>query len=68
MGLHAGHPRRRHTDLLRESPVLDTSRETRSLTGQPSRVDQVRQLLDLVDRGLLSEEEFARQQAKVMGS
>ena len=68
MGLPAGHSRRRATDPLRDSPALDTSRETRSLTAQPSRVDQVRELLDLVDRGLLSDEEFARQQAKVLGS
>ena len=61
-------PRRRHADLLRGSPALDRSVATFPPSPQPSRVDQVRELLDLVDRGLLSEEEFDRQQAKLLDS
>jgi hypothetical protein len=61
-------PRRRHVDLLRGSPALHRSADGLTPTTQPSHVDQVRELLDLVDRGLLSEEEFERQQAKILRS
>ena len=61
-------PRRRHADLLRDSPVLRPGIESTAGTAAPNRVDQLRELLDLVDRGLLSEEEFARQEAKILGS
>jgi hypothetical protein len=60
--------RSRHVDLLRGSPALDRRGDAVAPTAQPSRVDQMRELLDLVDRGLLSEEEFERQQAKISGS
>jgi hypothetical protein len=62
-----GTPRRRHADLLRDTPHLDR-RDDVAPPAQPSRVDQVRELLDLVDRGLLSEEEFERQHAKIVGA
>ncbi len=67
MDARQGPSRRRHADHLRDPPDLDR-RHDAVPTAQPSRVDQVRELLDLVDRGLLSEEEFARQQAKIVGS
>ncbi len=67
MDARQGPSRRRHADLLRDAPDLDR-RDDAVPPAQPSRVDQVRELLDLVDRGLLSEEEFARQQAKIVGS
>jgi hypothetical protein len=65
---HGRSPRSRHVDLLRGSPALDPTSAAQLPNAQPSRVDQVRELLDLVDRGLLSEEEFERQQAKIIGS
>ncbi|GAB3051171.1 hypothetical protein GCM10027053_08130 [Intrasporangium mesophilum] len=67
MDSRPGTSRRRHADLLRDAPDLDR-RDDAAPSPVPSRVDQVRELLDLVDRGLLSEEEFERQQAKIVGS
>ena len=53
--------RRQHLDLLRRRPTLDPV-----TVEQPvRRVDQLRALLRLVDRGVLSPEEFDRQQEKV---
>ena len=54
--------RRRHLDLLRRRPVLDPV----PVEQQPTqRLDQLRALLELVDRGVLSAEEFERQERKV---
>ena len=54
--------RRRHLDLLRRRPVLDPV----PVEQQPTqRLEQLRALLELVDRGVLSAEEFERQERKV---
>lgn len=54
--------RRQHLDLLRRRPTLDPV----AVEQQPGqRLDQLRALLRLVDRGVLSPEEFDRQQEKV---
>ena len=54
--------RRRHLGLLRRRPVLDPV----PVEQQPvERLDQLRALLQLVDRGMLSAEEFERQERKV---
>lgn len=65
---HGENPRRRHADLLRGAPSLDRDAERAVRPAVPSRVDQLRELIDLVDRGLLSEEEFERQEAKIRDS
>jgi len=57
--------RREHVGVLRRRPTLDTSTDPGSAPAGVRRVDQVRALVELYDRGLLSEEEFERQQAKV---
>lgn len=59
--------RRDHTGLLRRPPPLDAGVGPAAAALQPRRVDEVRQLLLLVDRGLLSEEEFEGQVRKVFG-
>ena len=59
--------RRDHTGLLRRPPPLDAGVGPAVAAVQPRRVDEVRQLLRLVDRGLLSEEEFEGQVRKVFG-
>ena len=54
--------RRRHLDLLRRRPVLAPV----PVEQQPTqRLEQLRALLELVDRGVLSAEEFERQERKV---
>ncbi|MGY2702362.1 MULTISPECIES: hypothetical protein [unclassified Nocardioides] len=55
--------RRQHLDLLRRRPTLDPVPVERP--GAVRRVDQLRALLQLVDRGVLSAEEFERQERKV---
>jgi len=57
--------RRRHVDLLRRRPVLDAVPVDPTASGAVRRVDQLRALLHLVDRGVLSADEFERQQEKV---
>ena len=57
--------RRQHVDLLRRRPTLDPAPVERPAVGAVRRVDQLRALLGLVDRGVLSAEEFERQEAKV---
>ena len=55
--------RRQHLDLLRRRPTLEPVP-----VEPPSavrRVDQLRALLQLVERGMLSAEEFERQELKV---
>lgn len=57
--------RREHLGVLRSPPTLDV--RPGGATGPPGlrRSDEVRLLLRLVDRGILSEEEFERQVRKV---
>jgi hypothetical protein len=56
--------RRQHLGLLRRRPVLDPV----PVEQQPTqRLDQLRALLQLVDRGVLSAEEFERQEQKIFG-
>jgi hypothetical protein len=57
--------RRGHVGVLRRRPTLDTTTDASSTAVGVRRVDEVRALVDLYDRGLLSEEELERQQAKV---
>ncbi len=57
--------RRRHVDLLRRRPVLDDSPVDPPAVLAVRRVDQLRALLHLVERGVLSPDEFERQEEKV---
>jgi hypothetical protein len=60
--------RRNHTGLLRRPPPLDPLAGSGAAAVQPRLVDEVRQLLGLVDRGLLSDEEFERQVLRLFGT
>jgi hypothetical protein len=51
--------------VLRRRPTLDTTADPSSTAAGVRRVDQVRALVDLYDRGQLSEEELEREQAQV---
>ena len=51
--------------VLRRRPVVDASAEHFMPEVDVRRSNQVRELLSLVDRGLLSEEEFAQQQDRL---
>jgi hypothetical protein len=58
---------RRHLiDLLRRPPVLDRTEVSATSAAGLRSVDQVREMLDLVDRGLLSDEEFVGQRDKLL--
>ena len=57
--------RRQHVDLLRRRPTLDPVAVEATAPAAVRRLDQLRALLRLVERGMLSAEEFERQQAKV---
>jgi hypothetical protein len=57
--------RLRHADLLRRRPRLDAVSVDPREVQAVYRVDQLRALLDLVERGLLSPDEFERQEDKV---
>jgi len=57
--------RRQHVGVLRSPPSLDTRSGASAALPGLRRSDEVRQLLRLVDRGVLSEEEFERQMRKV---
>jgi hypothetical protein len=57
--------RRRHVDLLRGRPDLDAGSVDPAADRAVRRIDQVRALLHLVDRGVLSPDEFERQEGKV---
>ena len=57
--------RRRHVDLLRRRPRLGAPAVEPPVEIVVDRVDQVRALLRLVERGVLSADEFERQQDKV---
>jgi len=52
-----------HVGVLRARPVLDQGNEPVDRSAGPRRVDELRLLLQLVDRGLLSEEELDTQLA-----
>lgn len=56
--------RRRHVGVLRRRPRLDPG-APEAPGGAVRRLAEVRALLRLVERGLLSAEEFEREQAKV---
>jgi hypothetical protein len=57
--------RRRHVDLLRRRPVLGATPVDPPAFQAAYRVDQLRALLHLVERGVLSPDEFERQEEKV---
>ena len=57
--------RRRHVDLLRRRPLLDPVTVDAPAPRAGRRVDQLRALVHLVERGVLSAEEFERHQEKV---
>lgn len=59
--------RRDHLGLLRRRPPLDPRADLVVGPAALRRVDEVRQLLRLVDRGLLSEEELENQLQKIYG-
>jgi hypothetical protein len=59
--------RRQHVDLLRRRPTLDPVVAEQAATSAVRRLDQLRELLRLVERGVLSAEEFERQEQKVFG-
>ena len=54
--------RRSHVDLLRRRPLLDPVVEASPATAAGSRIVQLRVLLHLVERGVLSPEELELQQ------
>ena len=54
--------RRSHIDLLRRRPLLDPVVVTSPASAAVGRVDQLRVLLHLVERGVISAEELERQQ------
>ena len=57
--------RERHVDLLRGPPVLNAAPADPTAHRAVHRLDQVRALLHLVDRGVLSPGEFETQESKV---
>jgi hypothetical protein len=57
-----------HVGLLRTRPVLDHGAEPVDTPVSPRRVDELRLLLQLVDRGLLSEEELDLQLISMFGA
>jgi hypothetical protein len=59
--------RRQHLDLLRRRPRLDPGAVEPAANGAVRRLDQLRELLRLVERGVLSAEEFELQEEKVFG-
>ena len=54
--------RRSHVDLLRRRPLLDPVVVDSPTSAAVGRVDQLRVLLHLVERGVISAEELERQQ------
>ncbi|MGO4255819.1 hypothetical protein [Marmoricola sp. RAF53] len=66
--------RRQAVDLLRRRPVLSVPEQAGEQAGRArtdvvaGRIDGLRELLRLVDRGLLSEAEFERQQRRLFRS
>lgn len=57
--------RRRHLGVLRRRPRLDPAAVVPATGSAVRRLDELRALLRLVERGLLSPEELDREQAKV---
>lgn len=57
-----------HVGVLRARPVLDQGTEPVGRPGGPHRIDEIRLLLELVDRGLLSEEELDTQLSTMFGA
>ncbi|MCB8956927.1 MAG: hypothetical protein H6529_10650 [Nocardioides sp.] len=57
--------RRRHVGVLRRRPRLDPAAVTPESGAAVRRLDELRALIRLVDRGLLSPEELEREQLKV---
>ncbi len=53
--------RRSHVDLLRRRPRLDPVAVTTPVSAAAGRIDQLRVLLHLVERGVLSAEELEAQ-------
>ena len=53
--------------VLRRRPVVDVTADQFMSEVDVRRSNQVRELLTLVDRGLLSEEEFEQQQRRLHG-
>jgi len=53
--------------VLRRRPVVDAMADQYTPELDVRHTNQVRELLSLVDRGLLSEEEFEQQQARLHG-
>ena len=60
--------RRQHIGVLTRSPRLDPMYGSAAVRIRVSRVDQVRQLIQLVDTGLLSPDEFEREATKLFSS
>ena len=58
--------RRSHVDLLRRRPRLDPVVAPSPAAAAVSRVDHLRVLLHLVERGVLSAEELERQQESIL--
>jgi hypothetical protein len=57
--------RRRHVDLLRRRPLLEPVTVDSPAFSAGHRFDQLRALVYLVERGVLSAEEFERHQEKI---
>ncbi|MGH8829191.1 MAG: SHOCT domain-containing protein [Jiangellaceae bacterium] len=60
--------RRERVDLLTRPPSAEHTVESRITALIVNPVDQLRELAELFDRGLLSAEEFERQRDKVFGA
>lgn len=58
-------PRRQAVDLLRRRPVLSVPEHVGVPRSEAGRIDGLRELLRLVDRGLLSEAEFEQQHRRL---
>ena len=59
--------RSENPDLLTRWPLSERTLVQRSGAGVVNQVEQVRELAKLVERGLVSKEEFERQRSKVFG-
>lgn len=59
--------RSKNPDLLIRWPLSERTLVQRSGAGVVNQVEQVRELAKLVERGLVSREEFERQRSKVFG-
>lgn len=58
--------RRRHVDLLRRRPLPDAASVDSPAARAVARVDQLRALLRLAERGVISVGELERQEDKVL--